>query len=417
MKTLTEADVSRIDAAKIVDLDLGGDKMRQGALRGILAQWGSNAPFYVVNNGLPQVVVGRYADVKEVLSDRERFTVKPPRVKGYERFDYFNGADSIAQMDGAEHDRVRSTMSPSFTPRFLARVEDKVRVIIDKMLDEVEARGGKFDAMKDFADHLVVRIVLDGLLGLSPEQLAALVRMHEAFELVIGIPPGGTYPQEYMDAQQAAYQVIAEMVAERRAHPRELDFVSGMINAQKESGVINDVEMVSNIFAIVGAGQGTTSTATGAMLMNLCRHRDQFEQIIADRALIPQAVEECLRYQGSGYFTFPRFALHDCEVGGTKILEGMPLNVSMTAANYDPTEYPEPLKFDIHRNPRNIMTFGTGSHHCLGNRLARQVLIMVLGKICDRFPNLRLQAPDFVPHYGGMYGELKPESIPMYTGV
>lgn len=150
--------------------------------------------------------------------------------------------------------------------------------------------------------------------------------------------------------------------------------------------------------------------------MNLCRHRDQFDKVIANRALIPQVVEECLRYQGSGFFTFARFALHDCEIGGTPILEGMPVIVMMQSANYDPAEYPEPLKFDIHRNPRNIFTFGTGSHHCLGNRLARRVMMITLEKVCDRFPDLRLQDPDFEPHYGGMFGEIKPDNIPMHTG-
>lgn len=416
MKTVSEADVGRLDPRNIIDIDLASDEMRQGARRGLLAEWATMAPFYVVNNGVPQVVVTRYADVKTVLTDREHFTVRPPRVKGYERFDYFNGADSIAQMDGAEHDRVRSTLTPSFTPRFLAKVEENVGGIVETMLDEVEARGTEFDCMGDFANHLIVRIVLGGFLGMTPEQQKALVHMHEAFSLIIDIPPGGAYPEAYLKAQQDAYEVIAEMIAERRANPRDLDFISSMIATQQAAGTINDEELVSNIFAIIGAGQGTTSTATGAMLMNLCKHRDQFDEVIANRALIPQVVEECLRYQGSGYLTFPRFALHDCEIGGTPILEGMPVNVMMQCANYDPTEYPEPLKFDIHRNPRNILTFGTGSHHCLGNRLARKVMMLILDKVCDRFPNLRLQDPTFEPHYGGMFGELKPDSIPMHTG-
>lgn len=415
MKTLSEADVGRLDPSRIRDLDIGGAEMRRNA-KAICAEWASNPPIYVVNHGLPQAVVGRYQLVKEMLTDGERFTVTPPRAKGYERFDFFNGASVMANMDGAEHDRVRATLTPSFAPRFMANIEGAASRIVDTMLTEVESQGSSFDCMKDFANHLIVRILLDGLLGMNVEQRTIMLRMHEAFALIIDMPPGGTYPDEYLQAQQAALQVVAEVINERRAHPRELDFVSAMVDAQAKSGRINDAEMIGNIFAITGAGLGTTASATGAMLMNLCKHRDQFDQIVANRALIPQAVEECLRYQSSGFFAFPRFALRDCEVGGVKILEGMPVHVSMQAANYDPIEYPDPLKLDIHRNPRNVMTFGVGSHHCLGNRLARLVLRVVLEKVCDRFPDLRLQDPDFEPIYGGQYGELKPESIPMVLG-
>lgn len=412
---MSAIDISRLDPAKFVDLDLGSDRMRQGALAGILAGWAQSPPFYVENFGIPQVVVGRYADVKAVFLDDRNFTCNPPRLPGYERLDFFNGIVTVAQMDGAEHDRVRRLMNPPFSPAALAKVETAIRTIVAAMLDEVETLGGPFDCMNDFANHLVIRILMDGLLGMSPEQQAAFIRMNRAFSLTVNLGPGEPRPAEYLEAEQAVGRVMMELIAERRAQPREHDFVSALV-AHHDAGRLSLAELTANIFGILAAGQGTTAISTGAMLMNLCKHRDQFDQVIADPALIPQTVEESLRYQGPGFFGFPHFATQDCEVGGTLILKDMPVHVSQQAACFDPVEYPDPLRFDIHRNPRNILTFGTGTHHCLGNRLGRKVLAVVLEQVCRRFPRLRLQDPDYVPRYEGMFSELKPASIPMHTG-
>jgi cytochrome P450 len=237
--------------------------------------------------------------------------------------------------------------------------------------------------------------------------------MHDAFSLVVDLAPGDAHPPAYLQAQQDAFMVIMEMIAERRARPRELDFISGMIASQEKHGINDDQELIANIFAVIGAGQGTTSTATGTMLMLLCQNPEQFDKVKADPSLIPQAVEEALRMHGAGFFTFPRFAKQDVEIGGVMIFKDMPVNISMLSANLDPTEYADPLRFDVMRNPKHIMSFGSGPHHCIGNRMARRIMAATLEQICQRFPNLHLQDPNFKPVYGGMYGELKPLHIPM----
>ncbi len=409
-------DVHRLDPAKIVDLDLGGEAMRQGAMSGMCAKWAKSPPFYLIKFGVPLAFVGRYADARTVYTDDKHLSTTPPNLPGYERFNVFNGMISVAQTDGADHDRIRRLMNPSFAPAALAQIDDHIKAIVTAMLDDVEALGGPFDCMNDFARHVVVRIVLDGLLGLTVGQQAAFVRMHKTFDLLSDLAPGEDLPTSYLQAQQEVLQVMDDVFAERRARSREHDFVSTLVNARYNTDKLSDAELTANIFAILAGGLGTTSTATGAMLMNLCRHRDQFDQVIAEPRLIPQTVEESLRYQGPLIFSFPRFATEDFEIGGTPILKHMPVHVSPMAANLDSDQYPDPLKFDIHRTPKNILTFGTGRHHCLGNRLARRVLAIILEQVCQRFPNLRLQNPEFTPRYLGTVGDLNPASIPMHTG-
>lgn len=396
-----------------VDLDLGGDVLRQNAMRGLCADWARRPPFRVVNHGMSHLVVGRYRDVVEVYQNPDRFTVELPGGEGYERFDFFNGLNTFAQIDGDDHDRVRRAFTPAFGALGVARMSAAIAPIVAAMLDRIEARGPRFDAINDFATDLVVRILLEGVLGLDPLQRAAFVRMHAAFSLVADLAPGSPRPPTYLAAQDGVLAVIAQLIADRRTRPQADELISSIVQSMDETGSPTMIEVIGNIFAILGAGQGTTASATAAMLRNLARRRDQWRAIVADPGLVRQAVEESLRFQGPGYFSFGRFATADGELAGTPYEAGMPVLVSQQAANYDPTVFADPLAFDIHRKRGAFLTFGNGPHFCLGNRLARRIMEEVLTQVSTRFPDLALQKPDFEPVYGGMWGELRPLSVPM----
>jgi cytochrome P450 len=150
------------------------------------------------------------------------------------------------------------------------------------------------------------------------------------------------------------------------------------------------------IFGILGALATPPRSSVGALYL-LFTDREQLAQIIRDPSLIPDAVEECLRIAGNGYFTFPRIATCDTVLGGTEVLKGMIVRPSPQAANYDPTAFPNPLTFDIHRRPSRIMTFGAGPHHCIGSLLGRRTIQIAIERLLVRFPNANLADPDFVP--------------------
>jgi cytochrome P450 len=416
MMSVNGSIVDQLDPAKIVDLDLFGEEMRQGALNGMCADWARRPPFYVVNSGIPQVVVGRYADAQSVYQDGEHISMVPPKIPGYERFDPFNGVTVVIQTDGEEHTRIRSVMNPCFSSVALAQVAESIKAIVAAMLDEVEALGGPFDCMNDFAIHLMERILLDGLLGLTADQQDACLRMYHTFPLVDELAPGEEWPAEYVEAQREALQVMSDVIEDRRARPREHDFVTTLIAGRHNGEGLREIELVANTFAILGGGLGTTGAGTAAMLMNLCKHRDQFDEVIADPGLIAQTIDESLRYQSPQIFGFPRFATDDFEIGGTPVFKDMPVHVSAQAADLDPDAFPDPLVYDIHRAPKNLLAFGQGAHHCLGIRFARKVMTAVLEQVCERFPDLHLQDPDFEPYYKGAYGELIPATMPMHTG-
>ncbi|RZF64728.1 cytochrome P450 [Sphingomonas populi] len=406
-----------LDPDNVVDIDLGGDYLRNHARDGIFAEWGQRRPFYVVNEGIVHVVVGRHADLRTVHIDAARFSSEIPKQPGYERFDYADGAMHIGAQDGKDHDRVRAAFDPYFGPKAIKQLRQSAEQIIEKMLDEVEALGGPFDAYQDFSYRLIERILIEGTLGITnPEHQAAFRRLQHELEVDSNIKPGQARSPDFNQSFIGVVNTINAILEERRAHPRENDLFTGLVKRMDEAGLITHEEIVANLLATLSGGQGTTAAVAAAMLTNLCKHRGQFDEIIADRSLIPDAVEECLRYQTSGLYTFVRFATCDTELGGTLIAKGTPVLVSPQAANYDPIKYPDPLKFDIHRKARDITTFGTGTHFCLGNRLARMILAIVLDKVCTRFPNLYNPEPDFKPEYCGIFGEMRMIRAPLHTG-
>jgi cytochrome P450 len=403
--------LSELDRSKVVDIDLGGSEFKQNA-RDILAEWAKRPPFYVLSSGPAQVICGRYADVHEIFSDTERFSSELPRGHGFEQFDKFMGVQFITQMDGERHARIRRLLMPAFSARSLSRLETRIVEIIDGMLDRIEAGGNEFDGMRDYGAQLVVGALLTAMANLSESQQEIFLAFHEVLPLTTYTKPGEPFAPECVQAFERAAQLVREIIAQRRAHPRP-DFINDLITARDQGDKLTDRELFDQIFTICGAALSATSRAAGGALYMLYSHPDQLAELIADPSLIPEAVEECLRIASNGYFTFPRMATHDTEVGGTKILKGMVVRPSPQAANYDPQVFSDPLRFDIHRHPKRIMAFGAGPHHCIGNILGRTAITIAIRRMLARFPRARLADPDFVPSYAGAVGELRLQRLPM----
>jgi cytochrome P450 len=400
-----------LDRTKIVDVDLGSSEFKQNA-RNILAEWARRPPFYVLSSGPPQVVCGRYADVQDVFSDTERFSSELPRGRGFEQYDKFMGVQFVTQMDGERHARIRRLLMPAFSSRSLSRLEARITEIIEGMLDKIERGGSDFDGMQDYGAQLVVGALLTAMANLDERQKEIFLAFHEVLPLTTYTKPGEPFAPECVQAFDRAAQLVREIIADRRANPRA-DFINDLVTARDQGDKLTDRELFDQIFTICGAALSATSRAAGGALFTLYSHPDQLAELIREPSLIPAAVEECLRIASNGYFTFPRMATRDTEVGGTKIRKGMVVRPSPQAANYDPDVFPDPLRFDIHRHPKRIMAFGAGPHHCIGNILGRTAITIAIRRMLTRFPDARLADPDFVPRYGGAVGELRLQHLPM----
>jgi cytochrome P450 len=400
-----------LDKSKVVDVDLGGSEFKKNA-RSILAEWAMRSPFYVFSSGPAQVVCGRYAHVHEVFSDTERFSSELPKGPGFEQFDKFMGVRFVTQMDGERHARIRRLLMPAFSSRSLSRLEMRITEIIEDMLDKIENNGNEFDGMGDYGAQLVVGALLTAMANLNQRQKEVFIAFHEVLPMTTYTRPGEPFAPECVRAFDRAAELVREIIAERRANPRP-DFINDLVTARDQGDKLTDRELFDQIFTICGATLSATSRAAGGALYTLYSHPNALAELIREPSLIPEAVEECLRIASNGYFTFPRIATRDTEVGGTKILKGMVVRPSPQAANYDPDVFPEPLRFDIHRHPKRILAFGAGPHHCIGNILGRTAITIAIRRMLARFPNARLADPHFVPRYGGAVGELRLKHLPM----
>ena len=404
--------ISDLDNSRVQQIDLGGAHLKANA-RELLYGWATNPPFYVLNNGPPQVIVGRYRDVQEVFTDPVRFSSQVPRGPGYEQFDKFVGGQFITQMDGAQHARLRRLLMGAFSTKRLAQLETSITQIINCLLDDIERTGPQFDAMSQYATQLVVGVLLTSMMNLDPNQRQVLLNFQEVQPAMTATKPGEPFAPAVMAAYQKMADLIRYLIEDRRTNPRS-DFLGDLVVARDEDDRLDDRELFDMIFGVSAALATTPRSSSGAIL-TLYTHRDQLQQLIHDPSLIPEAVEECFRIASNGYFTFPRIATVDTEVGGTFIRQGMIVRPSPQAANYDPSVYHDPLRFDIHRHPKRIMTFGAGPHHCIGNVLGRMTIQVAIRQLLARFPRARLAEPDFMPIYGGSTGELRMKSLPMMT--
>ncbi|MDB5686533.1 MAG: hypothetical protein JWR77_1122 [Rhizorhabdus sp.] len=407
--------MTALEGARFVDVDLASEEVRQN-FRVYLSEWAKSPPFYVLQNGSPQAVVSRFNDMKEVLTDRARFSSVPPpeRNPRLRKFmpNKFMRVTPPTQMEGPPHARIRRLANPAFSDSAIDRLEPQVRRVIEEMVAGLRATGPVFDAMDEFGSQLMPNVMLQGLFGFTAAERDIFVKMNQSLRLTARLSPEDPFPDEYVRAFADAETVIMKIIAERRAQPGN-DIISHLVLSYDDGDSLSDTELFDLIFTFGAGAIESTAATMGGALLTLCQHPDQFDRIKRDPALIPTALEECMRYHGPGFLLFTRYAMVDTDLAGTPMPAGMPIYVVNQAASWDPTQYPDPQRFDIDRNPQRVPVFGGGVHFCIGNRLARMVLRTGLETLVAAFPRLRLADPDFHPVYGGALSETQLTHLPL----
>jgi cytochrome P450 len=393
-----------LDPARVLDVDLFGQDIKADPSRWF-QQWATQPPFYVMIHGRPNAVICSHEHVKWAFTDNETISVVPQPGWGADYLDYFNGLPIITEANPPEHTRLRRLMQPVFTPRRVAQFQDGVNVLTEKAVSYA-ADKGEFDLMTEMAQPLVYQLLLGSVFEFPVEDWAVFTKLSDAFELVGTVVPGAPKPQAYLDAFKAGLDYCGAVIAQRRREPKD-DLVGNIVSAHDVGGVITTEELFTTLISLFTAGLGTVPGSVGLSLLRLCRYPDQLKLLQDDPSLLNSAIEECLRIDSLGNFRH-RYVVKDCVVGGVPLYRGMIVHISMGAANYDPALYPEPNRFDITRNPKDIITFGYGTHFCVGHMMARAVLRTLVGRLVQRFPNIRLANPEAKIIYGGMPTERMP---------
>ena len=351
---------------------------------------------------LPKVpdmyTVFSYEAVRTVLSDTETFTST-----GYADVMGQVMGHTILEMDAPEHPRHRALVASAFRVRMLQKWTDTViRATLDELIDRFAAKG-EADLVRTLTFPFPVKVI-SRILGLPEEDWPKFQRW--SIEL-IGV---GVDFERGMRASAALRDYFAGIVDERRANPQD-DVISHLAQAEVDGEHLTNEDIYAFLRLLLPAGAETTYRSSGNMLYLLLTHTDQFEAIRADRSLIPQAVEEVLRYELPLLFIM-RTAAKDTELFGVQIPAGAGVGVSIGAANRDPERWDEPEKFDIFREPKQHIGFAAGPHLCLGTHLARLEMTSMLNAVLDRLPNIRLDPAADDPHIHGMVFR-SPASLPV----
>ncbi|MCD7436969.1 cytochrome P450 [Streptomyces lincolnensis] len=287
--------------------------------------------------------------------------------------------------DPPEHTRLRGLVSRAFTMRRVERLRPRVQEITDDLLDAMLPLG-RADLVESLAYPLPITVICE-LLGV-PEMDRAEFRK-QSTEVVAPTSSDTSY-----DAVLRLGEYLTELIEDKRSAGPADDLLSDLIRTTAEDGDrLSPAELRGMAFLLLIAGHETTVNLITNAVHTLLTHPDQLAALRADMSLVDNAIEETLRYEGPVENATFRYAAEPLQIAGVPIAQGDPVMIGLGAADRDGARYPEPHRFDIHRDTRGHVAFGHGIHFCLGAPLARLEARTALRSLLDRAPALTLDGP------------------------
>jgi cytochrome P450 len=327
--------------------------------------------------------VSRFDDVERGLVDTGTFSSAQGTILELIRADIEMPTGTFIFEDPPEHDVHRGLMSRVFTPRRMNAIEPQVREFCARTLDPLVGTGG-FDFIADLGAQMPMRTI-GMLLGIPEEDQEALRdRIDDGLKLEAGEMPDHTGQQATEQAQ-----AFADYVDWRADHPAD-DLMTELLQAEFEDvdGArrrLSREEVLNYVNLIAGAGNETSTRLIGWTGKVLAEHPDQRQAIVDDRDLVPQAIEELLRFETPSPVN-ARYVTTDVEYYGQTVPAGSVMLFLNGSANRDDRKFPDGDTFDIHRRIDHHMSFGYGLHFCLGAALARLEGRVALDEVLKRFP-------------------------------
>jgi cytochrome P450 len=330
----------------------------------------------------------RYADIAAAARDTATFESRQPFVER-------PGTPEFIPLstNGERHTYFRRLLAPYFTPARIRGLEPRVRALVAEHLDPVLA-AGTGDLASKLAGPLPAR-VLCAFLNVPDDEWVA---MKELSNRVAGVLGRG--PEEQTAVTQAFLDKAEELVALRRAEPRDPaeDMFSGLLVAEQDGAPLDDRTIAHIGWQMISAGHSTTTRAISIAIHHLATHPDDQDRLRRDRTLIPTAVEELLRI-GPPLHLLARHTTDEVEQHGVTLHEGELVGLAFAAGNFDEDAFPNAHVCDLARKPNRHLTFGIGPHICIGAPLARLELRLVVEELLERTSSFSLDG-DAVPTAG-----------------
>jgi cytochrome P450 len=333
-------------------------------------------------------LVTGYDDVRTVTTDR-RFSRRAIIGRNFPRMtpEPIVQDEAINVMDPPASSRLRSLISKGFAPRHMERMRARTQHVVNELLDRMAEHGSPADLTEHLADPLPLATICEVLD--IPEADRARLRAHARTMMDTGV-------DNRDDAVRAKADLRAyfhTLTKHRRENPGD-DLISALATARDGDEILNDQELAVMAMVLLITGQDTTTYQIGNIAYLLLTRPKELAMLRADPAMLPQAIEELLRFipfrKGVG---IPRVAMEDVKLSGVTIKAGDIVHVSYLTANRDERKFDRADELDLHRSGPSHMTFGWGGHHCLGAPLATTELQVALGTLLERFPDLKLAKP------------------------
>jgi cytochrome P450 len=356
---------------------------------GVLRHHRALTPFVAHERGGYMVL--RSVDVEQLFKDprTRQIETEYAKLRGitegalYENFEF-----SMLFSNDAAHRRRRAPFTRTFAAKLIAEMRPQIRRIAEELVDEWHAEG-EIDLVGRYAALIPARTV-SGLLGLPREDIPRFTSLVYSVCRILSL---NFSPEDIPEMERAARELqvyVGELLEARRRAPTD-DFISSYLADTEEKGELSPIEVIVQMVILIMGSTDTTRVAMASQVAVLLQHRDQWEAVCADPALVPGAVTEALRYEPS-VGSISRIPLEDIELDGQVLPAGKYVTLSIMSAMRDETVYDRPDTFDIRRTDHRRLhpIFGGGAHRCIGEALARTELEEGLAVLAERIPQLRL---------------------------
>ena len=291
---------------------------------------------------------------------------------------------NMLALDDPEHARLKKLVQQTFTPRRIEAMSERTQAIADELLDSLQHCAG-FDLIKDYALPLPVTVISE-MLGVPKADRARFARWSST---LITTPPRPVRMLMALPHMLAFTRYLKWLVAQKRRAPED-DLVSALVELQGAGGQLDGEELLAMIAILLSAGHETTTNLIGNGMLTLLRHPEQSERLRSDPGLIEAAVEELLRFESPAETSTHRYAREDLEIAGQRVPRGALVFGVIASANRDERVFTNANRLDLARNPNRHLSFGQGSHFCVGAALARMEGQVAIGTLFRRLPDLRL---------------------------
>jgi cytochrome P450 / NADPH-cytochrome P450 reductase len=292
----------------------------------------------------------------------------------------------MLNMDPPEHSPVRKIVNRAFTPQAIRKqLADSITRHAREVVDAI-CETGQTDYLATIAAEMPLLVLAD-VLGVPAEDRALLCTWTNR---LVGIddPEYGADPAGFISAFTEMFAYAREATEQRRKKPTD-DLWSTIVNAEVDGEHLSDGELDRFFQLLCIAGNDTTRNLLANTMLTLSRHPDQFESLRQDLSLLPRAIEEVLRFSPS-VIQFRRTATHDLDFAGHRIAEDDRVIINYASANRDETVFEQPDRFDITRDPNPHISFGYGTHFCLGANLTRLQVRVLLTELFTRLPDIEV---------------------------